>query len=284
MPRSPILDPPPPSSSPALIFGLALRNWKPPFPRNIFLRCRNFLLMAILVVCQSCHSRFEVRDQFAGRTGECPKCKAGIKIPDKSQEVKVHAPENYGPADSTGRATLKPISREKIELSPVVAGGIAGAVLFVFVMAFFMRFDAFQTEGKLTTVGLAITAIGLALIAPALSYAGYWFLRDRDLGGYGGRSLWIRLGICASVYGGMWAVYALLSEPLGGVAEGPWIWMFVAPPFLIVGTVTAFATLDLDFGRAFFHCCLFCVVTILLRLAMGLAMIEGVPAISPLDM
>ena len=241
--------------------------------------------MAILVVCQSCHSRFQVSDQFAGRAGSCPKCKAGIKIPDKAQEVKVHAPDNYGPKDSKGRATLKPLMRKKVKLSPVVAGGIAGAALFVLVFAFFMRADAFQDPvDGLTTAGLAVTAIGLAIIAPALSYGGYWFLRDRELGGYSGKSLWIRLGICAAVYAGMWAAYAPLSHALGGVAQDAWIWLIVAPPFLIAGTVAAFATLDLDIGSAFFHCCLFCVVTILLRLAMGLEMIRGVPAIDPLNM
>jgi hypothetical protein len=234
--------------------------------------------MAILVVCQSCHSRFQVSDQFGGREGSCPKCKAPITIPDKSQEVKVHSPENYGPKDSQGRATLKPLSRQIIKLSPPVAGGIAGASLFIFVIAFFMRTDAFQTDGELTSAGLAIAAIGLAIIAPALSYAGYWFLRDHDLGGHSGRSLWIRLAICAVVYASMWAVFAPLSGALSGLAEDAWIWMFVAPPFLIVGTLTAFVTLDLDFGRAFFHCCLFCVITILLRMAMGLAMIQGTAA------
>ena len=121
--------------------------------------------MAILVVCQSCHSRFQVSDQFAGRAGSCPKCKAGIKIPDKAQEVKVHAPDNYGPKDSKGRATLKPLMRKKVKLSPVVAGGIAGAALFVLVFAFFMRADAFQDPvDGLTTAGLAVTAIGLAIL------------------------------------------------------------------------------------------------------------------------
>lgn len=240
--------------------------------------------MAILVVCQSCYSRFQVSDQFAGREGSCPKCKAAIKIPDKSQEVKVHAPENYGPKDSRGRETLKPISREKVKLSPMVAGGIGGAVLCVFVFAFFMRSDAFQTDQNLTAVGLAITAIGLAIISPALSYGGYWVLRDRDLAGFEGSSLWIRLGICAFVYAGMWALYAPLSEALGGVAQEAWIWLLVAPPFLFVGTLAAFSTLDLDIGSAFFHCCFFCLITILLRLAMGLEMIQGAAAYNPLEM
>lgn len=239
--------------------------------------------MAILVVCQSCHSRFQVSDQFAGREGSCPKCKAAIQIPDKSQEVKVHAPDNYGPKNSQGRATLKPLSREQIKLSPVVAGGIAAAALFVVVMAFFMRLNTFQDAAgriQLTFMGLGITGIGLAIIAPALSYGGYWFLRDRDFGSFSGPSLWIRLGICAVVYAGMWAAYAPLSGLLGGMAQGPWIWLIVAPPFLAIGTLAAYSTLDLDVGRAFFHCCLFCAITILLRLAMGLAMIQGA---APLD-
>ena len=37
--------------------------------------------MAIAVLCPGCKSQFTVSDQYAGRTGPCPKCKKSITIP-----------------------------------------------------------------------------------------------------------------------------------------------------------------------------------------------------------
>ena len=35
--------------------------------------------MAIDVTCPSCHTRFQVSDKFAGKSGPCPKCKNTIR-------------------------------------------------------------------------------------------------------------------------------------------------------------------------------------------------------------
>ena len=76
--------------------------------------------MAILVVCPTCKSRFQVSEKFAGKQGPCPKCKAVITIPRVEDEVKIHAPEEYAGGgsvaakDASGRAVLKPISRQKM--------------------------------------------------------------------------------------------------------------------------------------------------------------------------
>ncbi|MEC8508925.1 MAG: MJ0042-type zinc finger domain-containing protein, partial [Planctomycetota bacterium] len=35
--------------------------------------------MSIRVTCPGCHARFNVSDQFAGKSGPCPKCKKTIQ-------------------------------------------------------------------------------------------------------------------------------------------------------------------------------------------------------------
>ncbi len=46
--------------------------------------------MPINVICPGCHARFKVGDQFAGKTGPCPKCKTQIPIPALGYEVVFH--------------------------------------------------------------------------------------------------------------------------------------------------------------------------------------------------
>ncbi|MEM7784324.1 MAG: hypothetical protein AAF623_13300, partial [Planctomycetota bacterium] len=75
--------------------------------------------MAIRVTCTKCHTRFNVSDKFAGQTGPCPKCKASIKIPDKSEEVVISAPKSSGPTDTQGRAIIDPIRRHESKISPI---------------------------------------------------------------------------------------------------------------------------------------------------------------------
>ena len=92
--------------------------------------------MAITVLCPSCHARFAVHEKFAGKEGPCPKCKATIKVPAAADEVKVHAPEEYGGAkDAKGRAVLKPLERVEAKVQPVMVVGVAMAVVLAFVVA-----------------------------------------------------------------------------------------------------------------------------------------------------
>ncbi len=87
--------------------------------------------MAIQIICPGCHKRFKVSDKFAGKTGPCPQCKTSIKIPLKSEEVVVHAPEEFGPKGDSGEAVLKPIARQETRLTAPMIAGIVGGILLV---------------------------------------------------------------------------------------------------------------------------------------------------------
>jgi predicted Zn finger-like uncharacterized protein len=80
--------------------------------------------MPIQVVCPSCHARFSVSEKFAGKKGPCPKCKTVIQVPEATEEIKIHAPEQSeaGAKGTGGRHVLKPIERKETKVQPRISG------------------------------------------------------------------------------------------------------------------------------------------------------------------
>jgi len=227
--------------------------------------------MAIQVTCASCLKRFEVSDKFAGKQGPCPGCKETITVPAKSEEVVVHAPEEFGDGgrDTSGNLLLKPIERTDAKFSPVMAVGVAVGFLGLFVVAWLLRgMDA----GMLRTTFMAIGAIGLA---PPLVWAGYAFLRDAELAPYQGSQLNLRVAICAGVYVVLWLLFAIAKSYLGGddpAAVDTWMWVLISVPFVVLGAITSLASFDFDFFSGLIHYGLYLLVTIALRYTMGVAL------------
>ncbi len=223
--------------------------------------------MPIQVICTGCHARFKVSDKFAGKTGPCPKCKTSLKIPDKSDEVVIHGPEEYGPKTASGVGVLKPIERTENKYSVGVIVAIVGACVFVLLVALILRF---MTGGE-GNVHAAILTVGAVVLAPPLVWAGYAFFRDDELEAYTGGSLMIRVAICAAVYAGLWGLYALLNYyALGGTSPELWQLMYVLPILFIPGALAALATLDLDATSATLHYGMYVLMTVCLRLIMGM--------------
>lgn len=222
--------------------------------------------MPIQVTCPGCLKRFTVNDKFAGKSGPCPSCRKVIKIPDKSDEVVIHAPEESGPKDSKGISVLKPLRRQEVKLSmPVML--IAGlSTLIVFGLALGIRLTG---EAPPT----ALLAIGALLLAPPLVFVGYWFLHDDELEGYGGRELLIRCGICSLAFAGCWLLYAFLPTYLSGensLADVPGSYMlFIIPIMIAIGTLVSVGALELEFLQGALHYLLYFAITLLLALAMG---------------
>src|SRR5438045_2173266 len=125
--------------------------------------------MAIDVTCPACHTRFQVSDKFAGKSGPCPKCKKTIKVPEKADEIVIHAPEVSGPKDSTGVAVLKPIGRTETRLGTLHIVAIVASLMIVLIVAVAMRM-VFKGH-----VPPPVTILGSILLGPALPFAGYTF-------------------------------------------------------------------------------------------------------------
>jgi hypothetical protein len=229
--------------------------------------------MAILVVCQNCKTRFQVSEKFAGKQGPCPKCKAVITIPKLDEQVKIHEPEEFaGPGgvaakDASGRAVLKPLARDKTRFQPVVLVAAAAGTLVALVVAFLLR----GQEANIWILGA-----GAFLLAPPIVLAGYTAMRDAESEPYRGRELWLRAGIVAVVYAGLWGVAALFSM-LVFADSPPEIWQLIPPTAIMIigGTVAAMATLDLEPVNAFFHYAFYLAVTVLLRVIIGLPPLGG---------
>lgn len=229
--------------------------------------------MAIVIVCPGCRKRFSVSDQFAGRTGPCPSCKAPIKIPSKGEEVQVHAPEQFGSGgkSATGALILKPIERTDVKFDLRVAVAIAGVSLVVMILTLLVR--RWGVLGQPSWTAFFVQALGLLLISPPLVVGGYSFLRDDELEPYRGRELLIRAGIVALAFTILWGFFGRIGPMVLGNGTELWLWLIVAPPFLVTGALTALGALDLDFGSGFFLYFFYLLATILLRAIAGLGWI-----------
>lgn len=226
--------------------------------------------MAIRVTCPSCHQRFEVSDKFAGREGPCPKCKGLIRIPDKSEEVVVHAPEMSGPKDSKGRLVLKPIARTETKLSGVQIALITCGLILFLVTALLLRL-LYPAGAQLPA---AIPPLGVVLLGPALAYAGYSFLRDQERGFFTGQELWIRVAICGLIYAASWLLmyvgwYAFNNRwELGA-------WLIGTGLMFALGTLTGLIAFELDWILGLLHYGLFFGASVLLRWLAGWGVMPG---------
>jgi hypothetical protein len=223
--------------------------------------------MAILVVCPGCKKSFNVDDKFAGKTGPCPKCKTKITIPQKAAEVKIHAPDEFsgGGKGVTGKLLLKPIARQQMQIKPVVAAGIGGAVIAAILWALLVRLVPPESN----SLRYLLSGAGLLLVSPPLAVAGYRLLRDDELEAYRGMQLYIRASVCAAVYMILWAVFAYVKAVMHNQIDLP-LWFLVAPPFLIMGAASGKFSFDLETTNGFFHYAFYVAVTMILGAIAGL--------------
>ena len=223
--------------------------------------------MSINVVCPGCKKRFTVSDQYAGQEGPCPSCKAKIKIPEKSEDVEVHAPEEFGPKTATGQAVLKPIARSETKVTTTGLVAVIGSAAVVLLMALII---GRMMNGAVPTILLALGALSLG---PPLSVGGYSFLRNQELAPFRGGELWLRASICGAVFAILWAVFYYIPPFVFQIQVSEmemFHFLFLIPPIVAVGASAALLGLDLDFLSGVIHYGLYVLVCILLRLVMGL--------------
>jgi len=220
--------------------------------------------MPIQVLCSACKARFSVSDQFAGRTGPCPKCKQPIKIPvPQVQSVTIHEPEApVATSAGGGRIPTAPIVRKEKPISVTTVVVVAAGAVFAMICALLVRL-AFQA-GEAPTWLLAAAAIVLAVPCVLL---GYQIAREREIEPHRGRALIVRCLICALVYAGIWGIRSFV--PISMTPDDMWKWLFVGPLFGGVGALAALATLDLDWPAGLAHFSLYMLFTALLRWIAG---------------
>lgn len=224
--------------------------------------------MAIPVTCPSCLKRFNVSDKFAGKSGPCPNCKKKIRIPEKTDEVVIHAPDDDAPKDSKGRSILKPIRRTEVNLSMPVILATSLSTVVVFGIAL-----GIGLSGGAPTALLAVSTL---LLAAPLVFVGYWFLHDDELDSFRGRELLIRCGVCAVVFASLWGLYAYLPGYLTGDVEtdGMQVAMLL-PIMLALGTSAAVLVFELEVLQGLLLYAFYLAITFVL------AWLAGAPLMSP---
>ena len=199
--------------------------------------------MSIRVTCPGCHSRFQVSDKFGGKSGPCPKCKVVMKIPDKSEEVVVHVPDD-GPKDSKGQSVLKPIKRKETKISWPLIVAIGGAALVVPLVAWMLgRTFPTSSDGVVEADRLVLGA-GAVLLALPIVLGGYRILRNDELEPYSGLALWTRAGICSVVYAALWGLHWYMDFMLYDGDVSPPEVLIALPILFIPGALGV----DGDFG------------------------------------
>lgn len=232
--------------------------------------------MPIRVTCPSCHTRFKVGDQHAGKTGACPKCKGQIEIPTADDEVVIHAPElEAGATDAQGRSVLKPIKRKEAKFQVNTTIVIVGVAILAVAIAFLAGRSNLEA-GQVSIV----LAVGAVLLGPPLALAAYTFLKDDELGAFEGSAVIVRSLACGAVYALLWGVYIFVANQLFGPEEvEAGLEMIqvagLAAGVAAIGTFTAFVSFDLEPITGFFHFALYLVTTSLLRAVMGLDFLPG---------
>ena len=124
--------------------------------------------------------------------------------------------------------------------------------------------------GIVVPTGLqVILALGAILLAPAIAFAGYTFLRNDELEPYRGQALYLRLAICAVAYPALWGIYWGVFAYLG--INPPLVALaIIVPLMLAAGAFAAHTALDIEYGTALVHCGMYLSTTVLLRLIIGL--------------
>jgi hypothetical protein len=227
--------------------------------------------MPIQVTCRHCLKRFQVSDQFAGKTGPCPNCKKPIEIPEANEEVVIHAPTDGAPKDSTGQSVLKPITRKETDVTKRGLILTIGAIIAVFALALVFRFI-----GQGGAAPLWAQCLGLILLAPPLIWSGYTFLYDQEREPYVGPELRNRVLICSAIFPVLWCVYAFVPSyvlELDAVADMSWAVFGITLCIMIgLGALASAATFELDYFNGVIHAGLYFVVIVLLALTSGVVL------------
>ena len=237
--------------------------------------------MSIRVTCQKCHTRFNVSEKFAGKEGPCPKCKTKIRIPSKSEQVVVHEPEMSGPKTKTGESVLKPIRRKEMVLTGVHITMIICLIVLFLICALVFNFT-FDDKHAFPSWVLWISAI---VMGPPICLAGYFMLRNQELGGYVGKELWVRILICSAIYALLW-----IAMPIGKYAfsdsyeSGSWILALVI--MAGGGAAAGMLSFDIDYLMGLVHYGLYLGLCILGRFVAGIGILPGwlgKPELTPIE-
>lgn len=233
--------------------------------------------MPIQVTCPKCLKRFQVSDKFAGKTGPCPNCKEKIRVPDKTEEVVIHAPADDAPKDRSGQSVLKPITRTETDVTRKGLIIAAVCILAAFAAAFGLRMMGEQSGGP-TWIHL----LAAFLLAPPLVWAGYQFVYDQELEPYRSSELRNRVLICSGIFALLWLIYAFVPAyvmDLEAIAEMSYTEFGISLCLMFgLGALASSAVFEIEYTNGLAHYGLYLVVTLLLAIVSGVTLAGVTPS------
>lgn len=155
--------------------------------------------MAIDVICSGCLKQFQVSDQFAGRSGPCPKCKTIISIPKLEDQLVIEEP-THRPGSPGAHTKINGIRRrrgffQRFEIitlcSLFASAGIVAIVIRILQTDPISRLDS--TTGTLFVLGLILLSLGSSAL-------GYGVLKDSEIKAFARRTTIFRSIMTATVY------------------------------------------------------------------------------------
>ncbi len=229
--------------------------------------------MPIQVTCPNCLKRFQVSDKFAGKKGPCPNCKKQITVPDASEEVVIHAPDDGAPKTRSGESVLKPITRSETDVTRkgMILTGVAVAAVFAIALGF--RFSGIQPGSGLH---LGAQILGLLLMAPPLVWAGYSFLYDQEASPYVGPELRNRVLACSAIFAVLWLIYAFVPTYVFELDQANHMsYPILGITFCVMiglGSLASTSSFELEFGSGVIHAGLYFIAILLLAMVSGVAL------------
>ncbi len=225
--------------------------------------------MPIQVTCPNCLKRFQVSDKFAGKSGACPNCKKPIKVPDASEQVVIHAPDDGAPKDRSGQSVLKPLKRTETDITRKGLFITAGAILAALAAAIGMRVAG--------GTPLIAQILGTILLAPPLVWAGYTFVREQELEPYVGPELRNRVLILSAIFAALWLIIYAFAPSYVLELDSAHEMSFMAfgitfAIMLVVGALGSAATFELEFSSGLAHAGLYLIATMALALISGISL------------
>lgn len=226
--------------------------------------------MPIQVTCPACLKRFQVSEKFAGKKGPCPNCKNQIKVPETSEEVVIHAPEDDAPKDRSGQSVLKPIVRTETEVTRKGLILTIVSVVAAVVLAVVLRFTT-------DPVPVVVRIVAAIVFAPPLVWAGYSFVRDSELDAYRGSELRDRVLICSGLLSALWIVYAFVPTYLFDLVDPSQMdfitFGIMMAVMLAIGGVISSACFELEYFSGVIHGGVYILATLLLAVMAGIPLV-----------
>ncbi|MFK8113588.1 MAG: hypothetical protein AB8B91_15410 [Rubripirellula sp.] len=217
-------------------------------------------------------------DQFAGKTGPCPNCKEQIKVPDKDEEVVIHAPDDGAPKDRSGQSVLKPLERTETDVTRRGLLMTFGAIMAAVAVAIGLRMSGFFEVGEdgpnMTQILMQI--VGALVLAPPLIWAGYTFVRDSELAPYVGSELRNRVLILSVILPALWLLYAFIPSyvfDLEHAYDMSFMWFGITFCVMLgIGAVASSELFELEFLSGLAHSGLYLIAILIFALISGISL------------